>query len=361
MLALTFSAGVSAWADDAYRGGKGSDAGEPFPRIQIDKLIVMPMASSHSDWVDAIKKARKSIHMEMFHITEKAVIEALVARAHDNIDMRIVVDHQAKGGYKAALDTLTNAGVQVRLGSQAYSITHSKAMIVDGETAWITSINMTNTGTGSRDFGILTPDQKIIAEIDKVFEADWKAAADDSSVDTTPSVNHPNLAWSPTNSTNQLKKLVDSATRTLDIEVENLGADDLINAFNTAASRGVEVRLIIPQCTGNNPNNYAALKKLNGVKYHVEHDGKSLSQPYLHAKMMVVDGKRNYIGSINFSYNSTQKARELGVIFLDENIGSKLSSEFETDWNRSQVPGDKPDCGGGKDGDHTPSWLSIAI
>jgi len=338
-----------AFAQEVNRGKKspGDDANEPFPRIEVSKFIVMPMASSHSDWVEAIRGARKSIHMEMFHVTEKAVIDALVARAHDNIDMRVIVDHKIIGGYKAAFDTLSSAGVKIRAASAFYSITHSKTMIVDNSVAWITSINMTNTGTSSRDFGILTPDTAIIAEIDKVFESDWTAAGDNANVDTTPAVNHPNLAWSPTNSTNQLVKLIDSAKDTLDLEVENIGSQDILDALNRAASpeRKVQVRVIIPQCSGNNPNNYAALKKLKGIQTHVEHDGKSLDQPYLHAKMIVVDKKRNYIGSINFSYNSTVKSRELGVIFLDEDIGGKLSQEFKTDWDRSVAPADPPECG----------------
>lgn len=330
----------------SFADGARVEKNEPFPSIAVDKFIVMPMASSHSDWVDAIKSARKSIHMEMFHITEKEVINALVARAHDGIDLRVIVDHQAKGGYKAAVDTLTNAGVQIRLASAAFSITHSKAMVIDGEEAWITSINMTNTGTGSRDFGITTSDSGIIDEMNQVFEADWKNAENDG--DVTPPVSNPNLAWAPVNAVQQLTKLINTSMRTLDVEVENIGLDDVINALNAAAARGVTVRLIMPECTGNNANNYAGMAKTKGVQLHVEHDGKSLNQPYMHAKMMVADGKVNYIGSINYSYNSMIKSRELGVIFSNPDIGGKLSSEFNTDWNRSQAiqPGDQPNCGG---------------
>jgi len=345
---------VAAFADGigADRGGKrGNEGAEAFPSITINKFIVMPMASSHSDWVQAIKAARKSIHMEMFHITEKEVMNALIARAHDNIDLRVIVDHQATGGYKAALDSLTSAGVQVRTASAAFSITHSKAMVVDNQEAWITSINMTNTGTGSRDFGITTPDTGIINEMDSVFEADWKNAENNG--DVTPPVSNPNLAWAPVNAVQQLTKLINAANQSLDVEVENLGLDDVINALNAAVVRGVAVRLIMPECTGNNANNYAAMAKTKGVQLHVEHDGKSLDQPYLHAKMIVADGKINYIGSINYSYNSMIKSRELGVIFTDSGIGGKLSDEFKIDWSRSTAiqPGDQPNCGKTNGGD----------
>lgn len=340
--------GSSAFADGGIsidKGGKKPAPGEPFGRIKVSRVLVMPEASGHSDWVTAIKNAQHSIRMMMFHITDRDVIDALIARANDPIDMRVIVDNKVTGGYKKAFDEMAKAGVKIRPGSSAFSITHGKSMVVDNKSAWITAINMTNTAQTSRDFGIVTPDKSIIVEMNKVFEADWLNA--DSDGNTTPSLTDNNLAWSPNNSLDQLTKLIDSATDTLDAEVENITSDDIINHFNSAVARGVEVRLIIPECSyGNADNNYQAVAKLKGVKVHVEPDGHSMAQPYMHSKMMVIDTKRVYVGSINYSFNSTLHARELGVIFLDEGTGSTLSSEFQTDWNRSQNPSKNPDCGG---------------
>ncbi len=216
-------------------------------------------------------------------------------------------------------------------------------MVVDGEKAFITAINMTNTATNTRDFGIVTPDANIITEMNSVFEADWVNA--ENGKDDTPALSDGNLAWSPNNSLDRLTTLVDSATKTLDIEVENLTSDDIVNAFNRAAARGVNVRLVVPECSLGSPLlNYPAIGKLKGVNVHVEHDGRSIDQPYMHSKMMVADGKRVYVGSINYSYNSLLRARELGVIFLDEKTGDTLDTEFQKDWDRSAVPSDQPDC-----------------
>lgn len=344
---------------------------EPFGRIQVDKVIIMPNSSGHSDWTDAIKSARKSVHLEMYHITDKAVISALSSKAkQSNIDLRVIVDGQLKGGYQKAFDELSQAGVNVRASSKAFSITHTKAMVIDDQSAFVTAINMTNTATNTRDFGIVTPDSNIISELDAVFEADWANAEDDG--DNTPNLTDNNLAWSPNDSTEQLTKLIGSATQTLDIEVENLTSDDIVNAFNQAAARGVNVRLIVPECSlGNSLLNYPAIAKLNGVSVHVEHNGSSMDQPYMHSKMMVADGKRIYIGSINFSYNSLTKAREVGVLFLDETTGSTLESEFQTDWDRSQDPSPSPSCrssgssssgeSGGSGRYHLPSSLRAVI
>lgn len=320
-------------------------AGEAFPRLKVDKLIVMPREQGHDDWINAIKNAQHTLHMTMYHLTDKEVIDALVSRVGDkSLDMRVIVDGKLTGGYKKAFDSIKEAGVNIRASSSFFTITHAKAMVLDGQSVFITAINMTNTARTSRDFGIVTSDENAIAETEKVFEADWQNAQ--SSGGTTPSLEDPNLAWSPNNSDQQLVKLVDTASQTLDIEVENLGSDDILAAFARAASRGVNVRLIVPECVlGNGLFNYQFFAKLPGVNIHVEPNGNSMEQPYMHSKMMVADGKYIYVGSINYSFNSTMKARELGAIFLDEGTAKTIESEYEIDWNRSHKPDPNPSCG----------------
>lgn len=324
---------------------------EPFGRIHVNKWIEMPDQNGHVDWVDAIKNAKSSIHMMMYHLTDKQVVDALVARKSKKrpIDIKIIVDGKSfSGGYKKAAQPLDDAGIEIKPSSRAFSITHAKSMVIDGETAFITSINLTNTATNSRDYGVITDESAIIDEMEKVFEADWKNADDDG--DSTPELTQENLAWSPNNSLDKLVKLIDSSNKSLVAEVESFSSDEIISAFNRAAARNVEVKLIVPECvTGPNGGfNYQYLSRLKGVKVHTQHNGRSVEQPYVHAKMMVADNKRVYVGSINFSYNSTLKARELGLIFLDEEIGQKAVGDHDEDWARSDEP-DPSACRGSKD------------
>jgi cardiolipin synthase A/B len=283
--------------------------------------------------------------MTMYHITDKAVIDALVKRASDhNLDMRVIVDGKSlTGGYKLAFQTMTAAGVQVRGSSHAFTLTHSKDIVIDRNTAIISAINMTNTAQNTRDFGIITRDPAVISEVESVFETDWQNAQDNGR--NTPALSNQNLAWSPNNSTAQLVKLIDSAHSTLDVEVENLGSQYITDALNRAAQHQVNVRLIVPECAlGNAYGNYKYIAQLHGVNVHVEHDGGSMQQPYMHSKMMVADNQYVYVGSINYSFSSTQNDRELGAIFLDESTAQQLVQEFETDWGRSQAPAQHPEC-----------------
>src|ERR1017187_3113278 len=129
--------------------GAESRASDAFGDIAINKLIIMPGNTGHVDWVDAINGAKSSIHMTMYHLTDQTIISALIGRAKDkSVDMRIIVDGKSlTGGYAAAIKTLTDAGVQVVGSSASFSLTHSKDMVIDGNSAFIGAVDLTNTST----------------------------------------------------------------------------------------------------------------------------------------------------------------------------------------------------------------------
>jgi phosphatidylserine/phosphatidylglycerophosphate/cardiolipin synthase-like enzyme len=69
----------------------------------------------------------------------------------------------------------------------------------------------------------------------------------------------------------------------------------------------------------------------------------SVDVPYIHAKSIVVDRKKSYVGSINFSINSLNKAREVGIIFLNALASVKIIEKFDNDWKVAINIPDKPD------------------
>jgi cardiolipin synthase A/B len=53
---------------------------------------------------------------------------------------------------------------------------------------------------------------------------------------------------------------------------------------------------------------------------------------YMHAKLMLVDGVRAFVGSINFSTTSLDTNRELGVLLAEPVAPNLLASTFAEDW-----------------------------
>jgi cardiolipin synthase A/B len=59
-------------------------------------------------------------------------------------------------------------------------------------------------------------------------------------------------------------------------------------------------------------------------------------QLYMHAKIILVDGQRAFVGSENISTQSLDQNRELGIIVSDTAVLSKLQATFQHDWGVSQ-------------------------
>ena len=218
-------------------------------------------------------------------------------------------------------------------------------MVVDGTIAFVTSENLTTAAATQRDYGVITRDPGVISEFMKVFAADWQNAANKTGV--TPPLSAPNLIWSPVDSEQRLVALINSAHKFVFTTTENLGDPAIQNALEMAAKRGVDTRIIVPMCDLN-PNplfNFPYMKTLaaSGVQGHMMPYPSTAARPYMHGKMILVDGITAFVGSINFSVNSTQKARELGIVFQNSAVSSEIEKNFVTDWNASvAIPANPP-------------------
>jgi phosphatidylserine/phosphatidylglycerophosphate/cardiolipin synthase-like enzyme len=299
-------------------------------------FFATPNPNGHRDFIAGIGKAKKSIKMTMFHLTEAAAVQALLDAQGRGVNVRIIIDKKSLQSSKQTeiAAHLRAAGAAVKGSSAAFSITHVKAMTLDDQTAFITSMNLTDTATDTRDFGVSLADPGVVAEMNAVFEADWQNA--DSGRGDTPTLSRRDLIWSPVDSRERLKALIDSATDSIVGSVENLGDPVLQDAFIAAASRRVNVRLITPLCNKNSNHffdvPFVRLLRSGGVDAKMMPSPATPDHPYIHAKMLVVDDRRAYLGSINFSTNSTTRARELGIVTTDQTALAGLGADFEKDW-----------------------------
>jgi phosphatidylserine/phosphatidylglycerophosphate/cardiolipin synthase-like enzyme len=66
-----------------------------------------------------------------------------------------------------------------------------------------------------------------------------------------------------------------------------------------------------------------------GIKIH------KLKGLHLHAKMMLADGKRAVVGSMNMAPGSFDERRELAIEVVDKHIIKRLKHTFALDWENS--------------------------
>jgi len=141
------------------------------------------------------------------------------------------------------------------------------------------------------------------------------------------------LVVSPINSRNDFTTLINSARGTLLIEAEEMNDSDIEQALANVAQRGVQVAVILPaaqSASGDSNSQGIAAIKQGGVQVRED------PQLYMHAKIIIVDGRTAFVGSENISTQSLDQNRELGIIISDSSVLNKLQTTFQSDWSVSQ-------------------------
>lgn len=321
---------------------------------QKPTLFVTPSPEGRKPFADAMDAANTSLRLYMYRLTDGWMVQKLKAAQARGVKVQIILDpdKMKPANTKKIVDGMMAEGIEVRGGSPRFTMSHAKTLVIDDSWALVTTMNLTWTFATSRGFGVEVHDKSAISEIVKVFEVDWNLANDPTGRRPLDSIySDANLVWSPGNSEDKLIDLVRSSKKVIEVLVENLGATPLLEELSQAAKRGVKVKVITPLClTSVNPlHNYQYIQKLvqGGIEVRSVPLPHTAEHPYSHAKFMAIDAKYVYLGSQNFSKNSLQKARELGIVFDDVSVYRQLAEVWDQDWKVSiEVPAtvDKSTC-----------------
>ena len=130
---------------------------------------------------------------------------------------------------------------------------------------------------------------------------------------------------SPYTSRTDFNTIIDSAHHTLDLYAEEVNDASIENKLAQAAKRGVRVRLITSESTSAETS-----LQQRGVQVHI------MKSPYVHAKTIVADGKRMYVGSENISATSLDKNREIGILLYKPAQIKVVEDTFAVDWAKTQ-------------------------
>ncbi len=305
-----------------------------------------PDQNGPEPFIHAIKTARTSVRMWMFTLNNKAVVQALSDSAKGGVKIQLILNYGMFTKAPALIKSLQESGVQVSKGSAAFSITHAKTALFDNSYALITTMNLTSGYRLTRDAGLRVDERTLLNDLNEIFEADLANAK--SGGDRTPVLKSQSLVVSPVNALPRLLNLIDSADREILTTVENFSQGPISEHLIKAAQRGVKVKVLAPFCNLNsNPFfNFEVLAKFagGGVDARVLPYPASASAPYMHQKMMLVDGEKAYYGSENFTYNSLKKAREIGVIVDARSILRQILADFNSDWKISTALPAQPEA-----------------
>ncbi|MGA7314470.1 MAG: phospholipase D-like domain-containing protein [Silvibacterium sp.] len=295
-------------------------------------VIVLPDDSARPI-VDAINGAKKSIRIKMFVFSDPTLLQAVIAAHQRGVKVRTMLNPARRSGEKEndeSRSLLISAGIEVIDSNPAFDLTHEKSMVIDDETAYVKSLNwQTKNLTVTRDYAIVTTNKHEVDEIIECFEADWHRT------EFSPG-DHSHLIWCVGNGRQRLGQLIDDAKHSLWLQNERYQDPVIIEHLVRAKRRGVEVHVMArpPHKLKKDKliEGVSGLRILQdvGVKIH------KLKHVKLHAKVLLADGDRAIVGSINLAPGSFDSRRELAIEVRDEHVVSRIHDVLRHDWENSR-------------------------
>lgn len=337
-------------------------AGAPLVEGNDVKLLI-DAAENYPAWMDGISSAKRTIHFEMYIISDDEVglefADILMDKARAGIQVRLVYDWlgcmgKASRGFWRAL---RNAGVDVRCFNPPHwdspfgwvSRDHRKVIVVDGSLAFVTGLCIGRLWKGYpgrgiepwRDTGVEIRGPAV-SDIERAFSEVWSVLGSPIPLEEIPSresilpagnIDLRVIATEPTTAgLYRLDNLIASLSRrSLWIsDAYFLGVSSYVQALRAASQDGVDVRLMVPGST-----DIPLLRAVSRAGYQplleagvrvFEWNGSMM-----HAKTAVADGVWARVGSTNLNIASWMGNYELDVAIEDQEFAQAMEDMFLND------------------------------
>lgn len=285
------------------------------------QVIAEPQAGV-APFLAMIRGAHTSVDLTMYELFDRQIEQALAADATRAVDVRVVLNGSYYSHHEntnaPAFHYLSARGVHVHYSPTYLALTHQKTLTVDGRESAIMTLNFDGLYSSTRDYAVIDSQLADVAAITATFDADYAGHRLAASTGTG------DLVWSPGAAPTVLG-MINAARRSIDLEDEEMAYAPATAALCDAATRGVTVHVVMT---------YAS--EWRSAFARVEHCGVTVDlyhgqRYYIHAKLLIVDGRRALVSSQNLSTGSLQYNRELGIEVTDAAAVGGLRRDFATD------------------------------
>ena len=334
LLSLPFTAGCSVSSlSNKFFSKTQAESQLSGDFVHIDEKAITKASS------EMIKGAKKSIYVEQYEFDRKDLIDLLVQKAKQGLEVKVLMDKTPKAN-QATYNYLRANGVS----AQYYPIVQgqaskSKLLCVDTTRALIGGNDWTNSDLLSHDVGIELKG-KAAWRASSIFARDWKftTTIDLNLADTSEPEDNIVLATNANIQSFITRQVQDSKT-SIQIEVTYLTyPPELITQLTEFATSGKKIQVIIDssQYTANK----ATVDKLvaSGVQVRLYPTDATHK---LNGRFALFDNHSVFLSSANWSRSSFTQNHELGVFVPSTSVAQKLALMFNADWEKSKVPAAK--------------------
>ncbi|MGE6257374.1 cardiolipin synthase [Heyndrickxia sporothermodurans] len=316
-----------------------------------------------------IRKAKNHIHLLYYIVRNdllgKKLVELLTEKAKEGVKVRFLYDDMGSRKLpRKFFKELVEAGGEVAaffpakipmLNLRVNFRNHRKLAIIDGEIGYIGGFNIGDEYLGlDKKFGYwrdthLKITGKAVYAMQTRFVLDWNQASskeiryEERYFPEIQSVGYTDVqivSSGPDSEWEQIKngyiKMINSAKKYIYMQTPYFIPDDsLLNALKLAVLSGVDVRLMIP----NKPDHmfvywatYSNVGDLlkTGARVYVYENG------FIHAKMLIVDGKIATVGTANIDNRSFRLNFEVNAFLYSHHLSKKLENIYKDDMEKSK-------------------------
>lgn len=340
------------------------------------------LRDAHVVWPEMIGRAQKTLDFAEFYASDdpasrqsrlETVTQAVERAAARGVKVRFLAEKVFQKTYPELLARLdAKDGIEVRIydfGAFAGGVLHAKYFLVDGRELYVGSQNYDwRSLQHIQELGVRVVEPDVARAYADVFDTDWALAGGGDRRNRTKSsylfpaavgegADAPQVTpvFSPTGwlpdptlwDLPRLAEMIDRATRTVRLQLltykttsrDGSYFETLDTALRRAAQRGVQVQLLLSDWSKRKGTieGLQSLQTIPGIDVRM-----STIPPFsggfvpfarvAHAKYMVVDGRRAWLGTSNWEGDYFTQSRNAGLVIDSPRIGERLDRYFASVW-----------------------------
>lgn len=305
-----------------------------------EEIYVFPEAG-RAPWLDIINGSQNTLNIAAYKLSDPSIIEALSKACQRGVQINLLIQpepvkNEQSLNIQSPIEKLKETGIKVFTLSPRFNQAHYKMITADDRMGLISTGNLDAESfdgvsaqkiNAARDFSVCVKDAATLHAMNTMFLADIQ--------DKRRVPDFPKLVWGPDQQRSTFLRMINGAQNRIDIYQQDFQDVGIAQAVAGAARAGVNVRIIMmpfpfSKTEDKNIPNQTLMTEA-GVKVGLN------TQYYIHAKVIIVDGKEMYIGSGNFYTPSLDQTRELGILIHDLEQIQIVADVFEEDWKKSTL------------------------
>ena len=346
------------------------DLGSPLTGAN-EVLLLANGENKFPELLTSIKAAQHHIHLEYYIYecddTGMSIIELLIEKAKQGVKVRFIYDDFGSPGIKSALEKrMTAAGIEVYafhkikfylLANRFNYRNHRKIMIIDGHTAFVGGINVSDRYVNNGKNKLFWRDTHLkiqgpaVYYLQYLFITDWNFCCGDAAFEANssyftqtniktnncyvqiaaggPDSPSPSILYSLLQAINLAKEEILITTPYF------IPGDSIMDALCVAALSGLTVKLLVPGVSDSKLVNAASKSYYNqllqsGVEVYLYQKG------FVHAKTLVTDSKLSIVGTANMDYRSFELNFEVNAVIYDAPFAKQARDLFFEDLKDAQ-------------------------